>query len=86
MFEFNQKKSEANKLKHGIDFIAAKRLWEDPGRIEIPAKWIDEPRFILIARLNQVLWTAIFTVRNRKTRIISVRKSRKDEKEIYDSL
>ena len=72
--------------KHGIDFESAKMFWKDPNRVEIPSRWVDEPRYILIARLNQDLRTTIFTVRNRNTRIISVRKSREDEKEIYDSI
>jgi uncharacterized DUF497 family protein len=86
MFEFDKSKSKSNMQKHGIDFDTAKKLWDDPNRVEIPGRSIDEPRFILIARLNQDLRTTIFTVRNRNTRIISVRKSREDEKEIYDSI
>ena len=86
MFEFDKNKSELNKEKHGIDFETAKKLWEDPNRIEIPARWLDEPRYLLIAFLNEGLWSAIYTVRNKKIRIISVRKSRNNEKEVYDSL
>ena len=40
--EFDNHKSEANKEKHGIDFSAAQALWEDPDRIEIPARTEDE--------------------------------------------
>jgi len=46
----------------------------------------DESRFLLIAILDDVIWSAIFTKRNKNIRIISVRKSRKNEKEIYKSL
>ncbi|MEC9464013.1 MAG: BrnT family toxin, partial [Pseudomonadota bacterium] len=28
-FEFDPAKSEANKAKHGIDFVAAQELWYD---------------------------------------------------------
>jgi uncharacterized DUF497 family protein len=84
MFEFDEKKSELNKKKHGIDFESAKMLWEDSNRIEIPARWVDEPRNLLIAQLNGEFWSAIFTIRNNKIRIISVRKSRNNEKEIYN--
>ncbi len=85
MFEFDPDKSKANKLKHGIDFHMARRLWKDPKRIEIPARWVDEPRFLLIACLGKEIWAAIYTLRNKRIRIISVRKSREDEKEIYHS-
>ena len=85
MFEFDPNKSEANKLKHGIDFYMARRLWNDPKRVEIPAKWVDESRFLIIACLEKDIWSAIYTVRNKRIRIISVRKARDNEKEIYYS-
>jgi hypothetical protein len=85
MFEFDPNKSEANKLKHGIDFYMARRLWKDPRRIEIPARWIDEPRFLIIACMDKDIWSAIYTIRNKRIRIISVRKARENEKEIYHS-
>lgn len=85
MFEFDKNKSESNKRKHGIDFDTARRLWEDFNRVEIPAKWIDEPRILLIAKLEEEIWAAIFTHRKNTIRIISVRKARNNEKEIYNS-
>ncbi|MCL6260867.1 BrnT family toxin [Aquiflexum sp. TKW24L] len=85
MFEFDPKKSELNRIKHGIDFNQAKQLWDDPNRIVIPAKTVDEKRFLLIAKFNQSIWSAIFTIRNDITRIISVRKSRENERAIYYS-
>ncbi len=85
-FEFDEQKSVSNQLKHGIDFIEAQQLWEDPERIEIRARTSDEPRIMIIGRINQAVWTGIYTIRNHNIRIISVRKARKDEKEIYESL
>ncbi len=84
-FEFDPQKSKKNKEKHGIDFIKAQKLWEDPYRIEIPAKYVDEPRYLLIGRIKEKYWSAIFTYRSNKIRIISVRRARKNEKEIYNS-
>ena len=86
MFEFDKNKSVSNRQKHGISFDTAKKLWEDPNRVEIPVRWVDESRVILIALLEGDYWTAVYTIRNKNIRIISVRKSRRDEKEIYDSL
>lgn len=85
MFEFDPDKSKSNKLKHGIDFYMARKLWKDPRRVEIPARWVDEPRFLIIAALGKDIWSAIYTVRNKRIRIISVRKARENEKEIYHS-
>ena len=83
-FEFDLLKSASNKLKHGIDFVNAQALWEDPQRMEIQAKQaMEEPRWALIAGIDDTIWTAIFTERGRRIRIISVRKAREEEKELY---
>ena len=74
-----------DKVKHGIDFTTAMKLWDDPNRLEIPAQWVNESRFLLIAVLEEEYWSAVFTKREDKIRIISVRKSRRNEKEIYNS-
>ena len=86
MFEFDKVKSLTNKEKHGIDFIEAQLLWEDSKRIIIPSKNISEPRFLLIAEIDDNIWTAIYTIRAENIRIISVRKARSNEKEIYQSI
>jgi len=84
-FEFDKHKSHINNKKHGIDFIEAQDLWEDPDRIEIPAKTTDEPRFIVVGKVSDKHWSAIFNYRGEKVRIISARRSRKEEIEIYES-
>jgi len=84
-FEFDENKSHANKQKHGIDFIEAQALWEDPDRVEIPAKTIDENRFLLIGKILKIHWSVIATYRQTRVRMISVRRSRKEEIEIYES-
>lgn len=84
-FEYDINKSESNLLKHGIDFETAKELWNDERLLEIPAKTTDEERFIIIAKLNNKCWTAVITYRDENTRIISVRRSRKKEEELYES-
>jgi len=85
IFDYDKQKSNTNKEKHGIDFDQAQELWQDPDCIVIPARTMDESRYLLIGKLNQKIWSAIFTVRNKKIRIISVRRSRKNEEEIYKS-
>ena len=84
-FEFDKRKSRINKKKHGIDFTEAQDLWNDPDRIEIPAKTIDESRFLLIGKITEKYWSTIITYREENIRIISVRRSRKEEVEIYES-
>jgi len=83
-FEFDPKKSDGNKVKHGIDFYEAQALWDDPGFIEIPVKTSDEPRFLVIGKISEKHWSGIITYRNDKIRLISVRRSRKEEVDIYE--
>jgi uncharacterized protein len=83
--EFDPAKSNINKKKHGIDFYEAQALWNDSDFIEIPLKTIDEPRFLVIGRISEKHWSAIITYRSENIRIISVRRSRKEEVEIYES-
>ncbi len=84
-FEFDKDKSISNKEKHGIDFNQAKEIWEDPDRIIIPAKNIDELRYLIIGKIEEKYWSAIYTIREGNIRKISVRRSRENEKEIYES-
>jgi len=84
-FEFDAKKSRSNKTKHGIDFSQAQKLWDDPDLIEIPVRITDEPRFLVIGRISDRCWSAVITYRGDKIRIISVRRARKEEVNIYES-
>lgn len=84
-FEFDRRKSERNKRKHGIDFVEAQLLWEDSDLIEIPARTEDEPRFLVIGKIQDKHWSGIITYRKHRIRIISVRRSRRKEIEIYES-
>lgn len=83
-FEFNEAKSQSNQEKHGIDFVSAQQLWADPDRIEIPARTEDEPRFLVIGKIDQKCWSAVITYRSNRVRLISVRRSRIEEVEIYE--
>lgn len=84
-FEFDSRKSRSNKGKHGIDFLQAQALWEDSDIIEIPAKTADEPRYLVVGKIAGRHWSAIITYRDEKIRIISSRRARKEEIEIYES-
>jgi uncharacterized protein len=84
-FEYDEEKSRRNKEKHGIDFVEGQHLWEDSERVEIQAKTDDEERFVVIGRIGVKHWSAVITYRNGKTRIISVRRSRREEIHIYES-
>lgn len=84
-FEFDPTKSTNNKEKHGIDFYEAQTMWNDPDLIEITVKTNDEPRFLVIGTISGKHWSGVITYRSEKIRIISVRRSRKEEVDIYES-
>ena len=84
-FEYDEVKSDLNLRKHGINFQTATRLWEDSHLLEIQAKSEDEPRFLVIGRLDGKHWSAVITYRNQQIHLISVRRSRKLEVELYES-
>lgn len=84
-FEFDPEKSNANRDKHGIDFNTAQALWDDPDYIEIPLMTSDELRFLVIGVIDGKCWSGIITYRGECVRIISVRRSRKEEVAIYES-
>jgi len=84
-FEFDSQKSQSNKKKHGIDFCEAQALWNDPDLIEIPARTSDESRFLVIGKISGQHYSGVITYRTEKIRIISIRRSRKEEIDIYES-
>ncbi|MBE9485867.1 MAG: BrnT family toxin [Chloroflexi bacterium] len=84
-FRFDPKKSLSNLSKHGIDFDVAQNLWNDPDLLEIPAKTVDEPRYLVVGKVDGKHWSAVITYRDQTIRLISVRRSRPEEIELYES-
>ena len=84
-FEFDAAKSQANLAKHGIDFIQAQRIWDDPDFVEVNAKSVDEPRALVIGRVDRKYWSAVITYRDGNIRLISARRSRQTEVALYES-
>ena len=85
IFEFNPEKSTANKAKHGIAFDDAQALWDDPDLLEIPARTTDEPRSLVIGKMEGKHWSGVITHRGNAIRIISVRRSRQEEVNLYEN-
>ena len=85
-FEFDHLKSAANLAKQGIDFLEAQSLWSDPDLLEVPARTTGEARFLVIGRIRQQHWSSVVTYRSPRIRLISVRRSRVDEVQLYEQL
>ncbi len=84
-FEYDIKKSLSNKQKHGIDFEEARLLWNDDRVVEIRTSYEDEERFINIGKITAKVYAVVTTYRVENIRIISARRARKKEIEIYES-
>ena len=84
-FEWDPAKSESNLIKHGISFSQALEIWQGV-TLSVPeiAKSADgEHRGATIGVVQGEIYTAIWTIRNDSIRLISVRRARHGEKEIY---
>src|SRR5205823_8046348 len=84
-FEFDTRKSDSNKAKHGIDFVEAQALWKSK-HVLLGAKDALEKRYMIIGRIGTQHWSAIITYRGGIIRIISVRKSTATEIETYEKI
>jgi len=82
-FEYAPIKSQANQKKHGMDFVEAQGLWLDEDRVEFPARSDTEERHALIAKKDEKIWVAFYTMREAAIRIISVRRARENEERTY---
>ncbi|MGO9081023.1 MAG: BrnT family toxin [Streptosporangiaceae bacterium] len=70
--------------KRGIDFTAAQALWQDVMRVEIPARTVDEARWLVIGQIGGTHCSVVVTYREQRVRIISARRSRKEEVALYE--
>jgi hypothetical protein len=83
-FEFDPAKSASNLEKLGIDFDAVQAIWQDVTRIEIPARTVDEPRWLVVGQMDGKHWSVVVVYRGQRVRIISARRSRKEEVALYE--
>ncbi|MEY4761091.1 MAG: hypothetical protein RLZZ200_947 [Pseudomonadota bacterium] len=83
-FEYDPWKSLVNADKHGIDFVKAQALWDDPELSIVLAASSREPRYIAIGKIGYRHWAAIYTLRGSITRLISVRRARREEIAAYE--
>ncbi len=83
-FEWDKEKNRINQDKHGVDFETARNLWLDEDQIEIYAPHPIEDRRIIIAKYRNKIWATIYTIRDDTIRIISVRRARKREVNLYE--
>ena len=84
LIEWDENKNQLNKIKHGVDFQQAAKVFEDNFRLEeIDSEHSDEEiRYITIGRVNDILFV-VYTERGEFTRLISARRATKKERVKY---
>lgn len=85
-FEWDRRKSDINRKKHGITFSEAKSVFNDPFAITIddPDHSGDEYRFIDIGYSSKgIILVVWYTEQEENIRIIGCRKATKYERKIY---
>jgi uncharacterized DUF497 family protein len=83
LFEWDERKRQANVAKHGLDFVQAQFLFDGRSIVSYPSPRGDETRFVTIGLLNNVMVALIWTEREDAIRLISLRRARDGEKRTY---
>ena len=85
-FEWDQDKQAANLAKHDIDFLDAATIWRDdvidPAGERIVAGEY-RPTALGIAEGSEIIIAVVYTVRGGRTRIISARRARRNERKDF---
>ena len=85
VFEWDIQKSHKNRLKHGLSFEQATEIWKKELVFvgNVARSLSGETRNAAIGFIEENLYVAIFTERGKRIRLISVRRARNGEKEVY---
>ena len=83
-YAWDERKNALNLRKHGIDFSDAVGIFDDlvvTGR----SKHLAEERLVAIGRMEPYVITVVCTPRGANRRIISARRARRAERQIYEA-
>jgi len=85
-FEWDPKKAEANKRKHGVSFSEATTMFDDPRALTIEEQDIDGEEGSITVGLDchGRLLVVVYVYRRTKIRIISARKANEYERTEYE--
>jgi uncharacterized protein len=68
----------------GPTSMKRKALWDDPDLMEFLAETTDEPGLLIAGTIGAMYWSGVITFRDNTVRIISVRRSPKEELDIFE--
>ena len=81
-FDWDPAKSASNEAKHGLSLASASALWAGPV-VTLPSKHPGELRHLAIGLIEGRHWTVVYAPRGNRLRLISARRSRKNEKALF---
>lgn len=82
-FDWDSQKNASNAAKHGVSFEEAAELFQAPF-FRVRSDRYGEPRWVALGKARNRVIAVIYTERNGRIRIISARRARKHEREIYE--
>jgi hypothetical protein len=84
LFEWDESKRRANLAEHGIDFEAAKRIFDGPVVEQIDDReGYGELRLGAFGQVDGVVLAVVYTWRGENRRLISARRAEKREQQKY---
>lgn len=85
--EFDRAKDATNRSKHGVSLAFGARIFDDPDLVIIPTLRIgdEEQRHKAVGMVDGKTFTAVHVWRDGNLRLISVRRSNRNEQRNYDS-
>jgi uncharacterized protein len=82
--EWDETKRKSNISKHGIDFVDAAKVFQDPSQYTYRSpNMSDESRYVSVGLVREILAAVVFVRRGNRLRIISARRARHKERELY---
>ena len=84
-FDWDPAKNVNNEAKHGLSLASASALWAGPV-VAIASKHPGELRHLALGLIGGQHWTVVDTPRGESLRLISARRSRENEKALYQKL
>ena len=85
-FEWDSAKAEVNERKHGVTFVEAATVFQDPFAVDAPDK-NDPKRFVIIGMSEalRVLFVVACEATGERVRMIHARKANASQRRLYES-
>lgn len=85
MYEWDEHKNDANRVRHGVGFEAAVEFeWESALAMADERAEYGERRYVAVGAIGGRIHVMVFTLRDGRVRIISLRKANRREVKRYE--